>query len=162
MCVCLCVQVGRLCCALAWESRYLPVLLGAPDAWRAALASTAAPGTRAATAGAQRGAAGSARALAASSKLQAAVHQLRSIGALACRCVKQYTQTHTDTHTDTYRHTHLLIVPTQPPFSHIHKLLPCCPVRDCVCVYMCVCVMQSVGSVGGQGPYLQATLSAVI
>ncbi len=82
--------VGRLAAALAWESRFLPVLLGAPEQWRAAGAAAGLAGGAAGGAGAGGRAGGrvggAGRALVAGSKLQVVVDQFRGIAVLAFRC----------------------------------------------------------------------------
>mmetsp|Transcript_34672 Transcript_34672/g.87742 ORF Transcript_34672/g.87742 Transcript_34672/m.87742 type:complete len:1232 (-) Transcript_34672:139-3834(-) len=71
--------IGRLCSALAGESKYLPVLLGPPEAWRQA--ANSGPGAVGRAAGMRPGAGG--RAAAPSSRLQGVVDGFKATGITA-------------------------------------------------------------------------------
>ncbi|GLC68116.1 hypothetical protein PLESTF_000647700 [Pleodorina starrii] len=82
------VLVGRLASALATDSRYLPIVLGSPEAWKAAVSAGAGPGGASSTAvgRAAAGRLGGARGAAANARLAGVLEKLRSAAVAAYRC----------------------------------------------------------------------------
>ncbi|GIL55296.1 hypothetical protein Vafri_10857 [Volvox africanus] len=79
------VLLGRLASALATDSRYLPIVLGSPEAWKSAVSAVAGPGTSALSAGRTAGRIGGVRGTAANARLAGVLEKLRTAAVAAYR-----------------------------------------------------------------------------
>ncbi|GIL93223.1 hypothetical protein Vretimale_8139 [Volvox reticuliferus] len=80
------VLLGRLASALATDSRYLPIVLGSPEAWKAAVSAVAGPGgTSALSVGRTAGRIGGVRGTAANARLTGVLEKLRAAAVAAYR-----------------------------------------------------------------------------